>query len=155
MKYDPTTFFLMLSLISNSNESIKDKKKRLIKIAKRATGSHSSIINDILRNNNIVENISSACSAQLELFRLIDTLRDGGAQGVVLAGGEYYPIFVNIASEEDRVYSYEREVTIVTSASSQVAKGLPHLVGTSCTGMMFREDGFSGIAVSFKLTRAE
>ncbi len=153
MNYTPETFFLILSLISKSQQSTKDKKKTLIKLAKKSSGSQLATLNDVLRDNNLVANITTVCDAQIEFYRLVNVMRDGGAQGVIIVGDAIFPIFVNIASTEDKLYSYTQELQIIASASTQIGIGQPPAVGTLCTGMMFKEDGFTGIAIKHRIAK--
>lgn len=146
----PLTFVLTLALISRLHPTVKEKKKQLIKLSKRATGSAALVLNHILRDNHIDRNIADVVSDQVQTLEMIAIASAGGAQGLVTIGYNYHPVFIDVASVEDKVLALESESAIIQTALESARKmGYPK--GTTAVSMLFIADGYTGIPVSTRL----
>lgn len=146
----PLTFILTLALINKLHTTVKDKKKQLIRLSKRTTGSATAVINHVLRDNNIDRNIKAVVSDQVKTLEMISLASAGGAQGLVTVGYNYHPVFVDVASKEDKEYALQSEMAILQTAVEQVRR-MGYRKGTNAVCMLFIADGFSGLPVTMTI----
>lgn len=146
----PLTLVLTLALIDACHPTVKEKKKQLIRLLKTNTGAAATVINHVLRNNQIGSNIQEVVSDHLRTLERISIASACGAQGLVTIGYKHHPIFIDVACKEDKDYALQSETAILQTAVEQ-ARRMGYHKGSTAVCMLFIADGFSGLPVTLIL----
>ena len=144
---------LVLKLIEVFHPKPKDRKKILIKLARRTFGTINASINHILNVRDYSKELNELIESANELAYVIGDFRHYGATGFAVVEDEYFPIIVDIRSNEDKEHALSNEELIVETVRTNLSRH-PGISGKRATAIMFKEDGFSGTPFRFTVPRS-
>lgn len=144
MELDSLTTLLILSLVTKSDQPHKDKRKTLIKLAKRSKGAVNSVLTRVLNSRDMRKEVSALCKDHLDMAEFMAITRAGGGHGVIITENEFFPIFVSVKNHDDKELALQSELGIVKTATQQL-KNFEYKPGALISVLLFKSAGFSGL----------
>lgn len=139
---------LVLKLIEVNHKCPKKRKKLLIRLARKTRGLINTSVNHVLNAKNFSKELDDLLRGASDLALVIRDMRMYGAVGFAVVKNEYFPVIVDVRSEEDREHAILNEAAIIDTVRTNLSRH-PGIAGERVTVIMFEEDGFGAVPYRF------
>lgn len=123
----------------------KDRKKRLLSIAKRCTnGGRAFIQQDLLNSTNLEKAATDACDRYLTMCRITKDFVSNGASGAIVYHNEVYPVYVNPDCKDAQTWGLQNEEYMLALVAHEFC--LKYDIPKNAMGIvsLFQTSGYTG-----------
>lgn len=142
MSIEFENMLLATGMILRHTSDKKERKKKLLSLAKRCTpGARAFIQRDLLESTNIQKTFDDATTRYLIMAQATTKFVKDGASGAIIYKNEVYPVYINPDCRDARSWAISHEEYVIAMVAIEFAKkynipknekGIVSLFVTSC-----------------------